>query len=79
VRRGRLTRLERGTQGGREREEMAEVFLNSMARLRVLADGEEPPPEHPRASAPRYRGTVCGGVHRIAGGGSGPVPDLSEP
>ena len=73
MRKDKLRRLERGTRAGREREEMAEVFLNTMAQIKVLGTGEEEPPPHPRANDPRYLGTVCGGNHRIAG-----VPDLSE-
>ena len=78
-RRDRLTRLERGLRAGREMEILKEVFLKDVAQIKALADGIEPPPPHPRASDPRFRGEVCGSIHRIAGGGSGPVGDLSEP
>ena len=78
MRKDRLRRLARATQGGREREEMAEAFLNSVARLKAAANGEEPPPEHPRARDPRFAAPFMG-PHAIQGGGSGPVEDLSEP
>jgi hypothetical protein len=76
VRKDKLTRLERATRAGREGEELKAIYLNTMAQIRALADGKEPPP-HPRASA--LGGTLCAGRHRIKGGGSGPVEDLSEP
>jgi hypothetical protein len=78
VRKDKLTRLERATRAGRKQQVLKEVFLNTMAQIKALADGDEPPP-HPRASDPRFRGEFCGGIHRIAGGGTGPVEDLSEP
>jgi hypothetical protein len=79
VRKDKLTRLERATRAGREQEVLKEVFANAMAQIGALVAGEEPPPPHPRASDPRFRGEFCGGIHRIAGGGTGPVEDLSEP
>jgi hypothetical protein len=77
VRKDKLTRLERATRAGREQEVLKEVFANAMAQIGALVAGEEPPPPHPRASA--LGGTLCAGRHRIKGGGSGPVEDLSEP
>jgi hypothetical protein len=79
VRKDKLTRLERATRAGREQKVLREVFLNTMAQIKALADGEETPAPHPRASDPRFREEVCGSIHRIAGGGTGPVEDLSEP
>ena len=79
MRKHRLDRLERATRAGREMVILKEVFLNEVAQIKALADGIEPPPPHPRASDPRFRGGFCGGIHRIKGGGSGPVEDLSEP
>jgi hypothetical protein len=78
VRKDKLTRLERATRAGRETEILKEVFLNDVAQIKALASGEEPPAPHPRASDPRFRGGFCGGIHRIAGGVSGPIEDLSE-
>jgi len=60
-------------------ETLKEVFLNDVAQIKALASGEEPPAPHPRASDPRFRGEFCGGIHRIKGGGSGSIEDLSEP
>lgn len=79
MRKDKLARLERATRAGRRRGELKEVFLNGMAQIAALVAGEEPPAPHPRASDPRFRGAFCGGRHTIKGGGSGPVPDLSEP
>jgi hypothetical protein len=79
VRKDKLTRLERATRAGREQEVLKEVFANAMAQIGALVAGEEPPPPHPRASDPRFRGEFCGGIHTIKGGGTGPVEDLSEP
>jgi hypothetical protein len=76
VRKDKLARLERATRAGREQEVLKEVFANAMAQIGALVAGEEPPP-HPRASA--LGGTLCAGRHRIKGGGSRPVEDLSEP
>ena len=76
VRKDKLRRLERDTRAGREQEVLKEAFANALAQIGALASGEEPPP-HPRASA--LGGTLCAGRHRIKGGGSGPIEDLSEP
>lgn len=78
MRKDKLTRLERATRAGRDMALHKEILLSHMAQLSALADGEEPPPPHPLANDPRFRGTVCGGVHTIKGGSS-PVEDLSEP
>ena len=79
MRKDKLTRLERATRAGREMVILKEVFLNAVAQIKALVAGEEPPPPHPRASDPRFRGEFCGGIHTLKGGGSGPVEDLSEP
>jgi hypothetical protein len=77
VRKDKISRLERATRAGREQQVLKEVFLNHMAQVRALADGKEPPPTHPRA-AELARGTFFDGPPVIKGGGTGPVPDLSE-
>jgi hypothetical protein len=77
VRKDKLTRLERATRADREMADLKAVFLNHMAQVRALADGEEPPPTHPRARE-LGAGTFFGGPPVIKGGGSGPIGDLSE-
>jgi hypothetical protein len=78
VRKDKLRRLERGTRAGREVEILKEVFLNDVAQIKALVDGEEPPPPHPRARE-LGGGIFDGRPHVLKGGGSGPVEDLSEP
>jgi len=77
VRKHKLRRLQRATRGEREMEVLKEIFLRHMEQLDALVAGTEPPPTHPRA-AELGAGTFLEGPPAIAGGGSGPIPDLSQ-